>query len=89
MIGVKSRKRWGAGKSRLAVDRRLYFSYIFRLRPLLALSDLELHQVTLLESFVTFSLNGGIVNEYVRPVVLANKAITLGVVKPFYFSGSA
>ena len=49
------------------------------------MSDLELHQVTLLESFVTFSLNGGIVNEYVRPVVLANKAITLVLLNHFTF----
>lgn len=68
---------------------RLYFGYVFSLRAFLALSDLEFHQITLLQGFVTLSLNGGIVNKNVRPVVLANKTITLGVVKPFYFSGSA
>ncbi len=68
---------------------RLYFGYVFSLRAFLALSDLELHQITLFESLVTLSLNGGMVNEYIRPVVLADEAITLGVVKPFYFSGSS
>jgi hypothetical protein len=68
---------------------RLYFGNVFRLRALLALSDLELHQITLFERLVTLSLNGGMVNEHICPVVLADEAKTLGVVKPFYFSGSA
>ena len=67
----------------------LYPDHVFRLRPLIALSDLEFYQVTFLESFVTIALNGGIVNKHVRPVVLADKPITLSVVEPFYFSSSA
>jgi hypothetical protein len=66
----------------------LYFYDFFSLGTLLPLGYLELHAVSLVKRFVTVALNRGIVDEYVRSAVLADKAIPLGIIEPFDLSCS-
>lgn len=66
--------------------RLLELGYLFRLGTLLALRHLELYQITLLESLVPVAIDCGVVNENVRPALLADKTIPFGVVKPLYSS---
>jgi len=56
--------------------------YGVRLGALLALNDVELNLIALFQSLVPVELDGGIVNEYIRPVIASNESVALGVVKP-------
>jgi hypothetical protein len=52
------------------------------LRTLVALDDLEMHLVAFFERLVPVPLNGAVVNEYIRPVIPAEKAVPLGIIEP-------
>lgn len=62
----------------------LSFAYVGSLRSFLALHDLELNGIALLQAFVTFRTDGAVVDEHVRPVVSSNKAVSFGVVEPLH-----
>src|SRR5208283_1295836 len=55
-----------------------------RLRPFLSLHNLKLHRVALLQALVAFGGDGAVVNEYIRSIVAAEEAVSLGVVEPLY-----
>src|ERR1035441_2255251 len=52
------------------------------LRTFLSIDDIELDFVAFLQGLVTIYLDGRIVNEYIRSILSANKAKTLGVIEP-------
>jgi hypothetical protein len=54
--------------------------------PLLSLDHFELDRVTFLQGLEAFTLNGRVMNEYIRSAILADEAVTLSIVKPFHFS---
>ena len=56
--------------------------YCVRLGTFLALNDVELDLIALFQSLVSVQLDGGIVNEYIRPVIASNESVALGVVEP-------
>jgi hypothetical protein len=64
----------------------LLLGHIFRLRAFLALDDLKLHVITLLQALVAFRLDGAVVDEHVRAVFPADEAEALRIVKPFHFT---
>ena len=52
------------------------------LRTLLALDDVELHVIALLQSFVPIQLDCRVVDEYVWPVFTPDESVAFGVVEP-------
>ena len=56
------------------------------LRSLLALDDLKFDRVALLQGLEAFTLNGRVMNEDISSAILADEAVTLGVIEPFHFS---
>ena len=89
--------RWTRGKNKKAQPRGLgqdvgkadaglaEFGDFVGLRPLLPLHDLKLDRVAFLQSFESFTLNGRVMNEDIRSAILADEAVTLGVIEPFHF----
>ncbi len=64
----------------------LWFRYVFRLRAFLPLNYFELDVITLLQAFVTFRLDGAVMDKDIGAVVTANKTEAFGVVEPFNFT---
>src|SRR5690606_23306402 len=58
-------------------------AYPFGLRALLALRDVELHPLAVIQSLVSIHLNGCEVNEHVRSAVHGDEAVALLTVEPF------
>jgi hypothetical protein len=63
-------------------SRRL--SHICSLRSLGALHYLELDYIVFLQTLVAFGSDRAVVDENVRTIIAAKKAVSLGVVKPLY-----
>ena len=57
-------------------------AHIGSLRPFLALDDLEFNLVAFLQTFVTITGNGAIVDEYIRSAFTPQEAVPFRVVKP-------
>lgn len=64
----------------------LQLGYILSLGPLLPLSNFELHVIAFLKALVAFTLDGAVVDEHIGPVISANKAEALCIIKPFHFT---
>ena len=62
------------------------FRDLVGLRSLLPLDDLELYRVAFLQGLKSFTLDGRVMDEDISSAVLADKAITLAVVEPLYFT---
>src|SRR5437879_8304520 len=60
------------------------FLHIGSLRTLRSLHNLELDRVSFLQSAITFSDDGRIMNEYIRAVIASDKAVPLRVIEPFH-----
>jgi len=60
--------------------------YIARLRAFLALHDLELDVIPLLKAFVTFRVDGAVVNKNIGPVVPPDETEPLSIIEPFDFT---
>src|SRR5712675_31867 len=56
------------------------------LQPLRSLRHLEGDRLTLVQRLVAVPLDGGEVNEDVRPVLLLDETVSLAVVEPFHFT---
>jgi hypothetical protein len=56
------------------------------LGSLLALNDVKLDFVTLLQAFISVELNCAVMHKHVGTVIPANEAVTLRVVKPLDFA---
>jgi len=69
---------------RFARNFLLTLIYVGCLRSFLALHDLELNGIALLQAFITFRTDGAVVDEHIRPVVSSNKAVSFGVVEPLH-----
>ena len=69
-----------------ADERLLYLHYIVGLRTFLALYDLKLDRVALLQALVAIAMDGAVVYKHVRTIVPTNKAKTFCVIEPFYGS---
>jgi hypothetical protein len=72
---------WNPGGEKMAQPRGLgqdEFEAELKLR--------ELDRVTFLQGLEAFTLNGRVMNEYIRSAILADEAVTLSIVKPFHFS---
>lgn len=54
--------------------------------PFLALDNVEFDFVTLLQALITIKLNRAVMNEYIRPIIAADKSIALCVVEPLHFA---
>src|SRR5580765_3453520 len=76
--GVHVRVRFRKGDSDLLDVRRL--------QPLRALRHLEGDRLALVQGLVAVPLDGGEVNEDVRPVLLLDETVPLAVVEPFHFT---
>jgi hypothetical protein len=63
-----------------------YLGDLVRLRPFLALHDLKLDNVALLQGFEALPLNGRVMNEDVSSAILADESVTFAVVKPLHFA---
>src|SRR5581483_2385729 len=59
---------------------------VLRLPALRALDDIKLNLLTFLQAAEAIRLDGGEVYEYILPILTADKAIALGVVKPLHCS---
>jgi hypothetical protein len=78
-------EKWN--RARLSSVGRIAGPYhLVRLRPLLALYDVELHIVTFLEALISIHLDRAVVNEHIGPVVPANKTIPFCVIEPLHFA---
>jgi hypothetical protein len=64
----------------------LRLGHILSLRTLLTLNDFKLHVVTLLQALIALGLDGAVVDEYIGPVVAADKTKALCIVEPFHFT---
>ena len=62
------------------------FDNVTGLRALLALHDLKLYLVTLLQAFIAFGTDGAVMDENIRSVVATDEPEAFGVVKPLYCS---
>jgi len=80
--GVDLRKRRVVTQLGCVVSGVPEADHCVRLRTFLALNDVELDLIALFQSLVSVQLDGGIVNEYVRPVIASYESVALGVVKP-------
>jgi len=60
-----------------------YLGHTVGLRAFLALYDLKFNQIALLKTFVALRLDGAIVNEYIRSVILADESKPFSIIKPF------
>jgi hypothetical protein len=60
--------------------------YLIRLRPLLALNDVEFHVIALLQALVSIHLNRAVVDEHIRPVVPADKTVAFRIVEPLHLA---
>lgn len=56
------------------------------LRSFLALDDLKLDGIAFLQGLEAFTLNGRVVNEDVSSALLADEAVTLGIIEPLHFT---
>ena len=70
----------------LVARNHLYNANVLCLPALGALDDVELNGLAFLKRTETVALDGGVMNEYVIAVCAAQKAETLGIVKPFHCS---
>lgn len=57
---------------------------LISLRTFFALDDIELYRVAFLKGLVSIRLDGAVVNKDVSATIAAEKAVTLGVVKPLH-----
>jgi hypothetical protein len=80
---IRCQRRNGGAQGKLMCRGR-EFRDRFSLRPLRSLHDLELDAVALIQRAKTAPIDGRVVDEYVRAIVLGNKAIPLLIVKPFH-----
>ena len=76
----------GLGLRRVIRIQLFNFRDVIGLWTFLTLRDVELHCVAFLQGLEPLALDGGVVNEDVRPPILADEAVTLGVIEPFHFS---
>ena len=56
--------------------------YVGSLRSFLTFGDFELHLVAFLQALISLTANGAVMNEYVWPIVTADKAVSLRVIEP-------
>ena len=56
---------------------------VCRLQAFRTLLNNKLDPLTFLEGSVPIGLDGGVMDEYIRPIVLRQKTITLAIVEPF------
>ncbi len=68
--------------------RDLEKGHVLGLRAFLALGHRELDFLAFGQGLETGALDGGEVNEYVRPLGLLDEAKALGFVEPFYLAGA-
>jgi hypothetical protein len=54
------------------------------LGALTPLDDVKFHLITLFEALIALTLDGAVMDKYVRPAVAAEEAVTLCVVEPLY-----
>ena len=64
----------------------LRLGYILSLGALLPLDYFKLHVIALLKAFVTFRLDGAVMDKDIGAVITANKTEAFGVVEPFHFT---
>ena len=65
------------------------FLHVGSLRTFRSLHDLEFDRISFLQSAITLSHNGRIVNENIRAIVTADEAVPLGVIEPFHGAAQA
>jgi hypothetical protein len=64
----------------------LHSDYGVGLRSLLPLNDVELNLVAFFQALVPIKLDRAVMNKHVGPVVPADKAVALCVVKPLHLT---
>jgi hypothetical protein len=52
---------------------------------LLPLDHFKLDSVTFLQGLEAFTFDGRVMNEDIRSAILADEAVTLGIIEPFHF----
>jgi hypothetical protein len=57
--------------------------YVHRCGPFGTLLDVEGDFVTFLQGFKSRSIDTGVMNEYIRPFLLLNKAVSFALIEPF------
>src|SRR5664280_518992 len=62
----------------------LYSLHVLGFGPLFVLNDVKLNSLAFRQRLESIALNGGKVNENVRPALLLNKAEPLLLIEPFY-----
>jgi hypothetical protein len=74
-----------AGVLTLRLDS-LEFYYVLGLSPFGTLDHLELHVLVFRQGAETLTLNGAVMDEYVRTAFPGDEAKAFGVIKPLYFT---
>jgi hypothetical protein len=52
----------------------------------LALHNLELHRITLLQTLVAFAGNGAVMDEHIGSIISSYEPVSFGVIEPLYSS---
>jgi hypothetical protein len=79
-------KQSPALKPGFAFRNGLDLDNVDRLITLGALGDLEFHGLTFLQGFVTFALDGGVMDKHISTILWRDEPITFLIVEPLHFS---
>jgi hypothetical protein len=79
-----SREGWVQNLFHYEAGRLSDFSYVSGLGAFLALDDLEFNLIAFSQAFVSLGSNGAVVYEHISSIITADKAVSLGVVKPLH-----
>jgi hypothetical protein len=91
----EQKARFGAGFPQLSLENGAgrspsgYFpspDYLICLWPLLALDNVEFDIIALLQALVSIHLNRTVVDKHIRPIVPADKPVTLRIVEPLHLA---
>jgi len=86
MLAFRHKKARSRGSGLFMPLGGLEHLYVFGLPALLALGDLELHRLSLLQGAEAAGLNGGEMHKDILAVLAADETKPLGVVKPLHCS---